>query len=282
MAVEKLFQKLMNDNISGSGYVLDRAVDELCAYAQKNPGIDKAALISSLDALFNRFPHFAILFHFIEEIKSAFSGGERIDPDELSGFLTMYKNRYSEVRKMASQRFLSQVDVKGKTVLLHSNSSAVFDLFRLMSERNLFPGIWQTVSSPAAEGNVQAEKLAGLGFKVNLFHEDAFSLFVHKIDFAIFGADMIFDNSFINKTATYPLCLMMQRFDKPVYLLAEERKRIEEQTVGNETLYKLISEEPKPYNELYPNPVAGVKVHNYYFEQIPISFIEKIFTESDN
>ncbi len=282
MAEEKLFQKLMNDNVSGSGYVLDRAIDELRAYARGHSGITAAELFASLDTLFQRFPHFALLFHFINEIKAAFAGDEKINPDELSGFLTMYENRYSDARNMASRRFLSQVDVKGKTVLLHSNSSAVFDLFRLMVERNLFPCIWQTVSSPAGEGIVQAEKLTGLGFKVNLFHEDAISLFVRKIDFAVFGADIIPDNSFINKTGTYPLCLMMQRFNKPVYLLAEERKRIREKSVGNEMLHTLVSEEPKPYNELYTNPVPGVKVHNYYFEQTPLSLVKKVFTEADD
>ncbi len=273
-----LFEQLTEDNTSGSGAVLNEAVEILLRHAREHAVVDAGELFRALDGLYSAFPNFALLFHFVRSVEESFPRSGKIESGRLERFLTEYKERYRGAQRSASERFLKEIDPRGKNILVHSHSSAVCDLFFLMAERNLFPGIWQTVSSPAGEGAVQAQKLASAGFNINFFHEDALSLFVQKIDFAVFGADMVLNRSFINKTATYPLSLMLRRFDKPVYLLAEKRKIINEEALPEEAVKKLTVEKPKPEYEL-PVVPAGEKitVHNYYFEQIPLTLVTKVF-----
>ena len=148
-----------------------------------------------------------------------------------------------------------------------------------MAARNIFPTIWQTVSSPANEGFIQAGFLKNLGFDVHVFHEDAVSKFITKLDLAIFGADLLWKDSFLNKVGTFPISLIFRHFRKPVYVLAESRKKIDTAKISRERWSKFLSEQPKPVTELSENPARGLSIHNYYFEAVPLSFVNQVFVE---
>ena len=144
-----------------------------------------------------------------------------------------------------------------------------------LSEQNAKPVLWQTLSSPANEGKIQAEKISASGFDVHLFHEDLLSKFIQQIDLAVFGADFVSDTFFINKAGTFSLSLMMQHFHKPVYVLAETRKFFPEKEVIN-----ILNEAHKPPQEI-ASEVNEIQVHNYYFEAIPLALVTKVFTENE-
>lgn len=269
------FRDIFNDRVSGSGSILKKLEDELLTLGSLQPTIPVPELISDLEKLKNVFPQFALFHHFITVLLDYLSSRELLSGDQLTEFIQTYRQKWKGSQSQAAEQLLREVSFQNKNVLLHSNSSAIHCLFDKHSERNEKPVLWQTLSSPANEGKIQAEILNSKGYDVHLFHEDALSKFIHQIDFAILGADFISDTFFINKSGSFPLSLILQHFQKPVYVLAEKRKYLSEKESAE---FNLLKELPKPSDEIAQTS-QNIKIHNFYFEAIPLTLIKKVFTE---
>ncbi len=275
---QNLFSGVMQDNLSGSGKILAQVQQELLSIP---PGekVSVSSLLGRLSKLENRFPHFALLFHFLENFRNFLKDKESLTGNELAVFVWRYQEKWENTQQKAAENLLGQLSLSGKTVLLHSNSSSLQVLFRELKKRAVFPAVWQTVSSPAGEGLRQAEALQELGFTVSVFHEDAIGKFIGHIDLLLLGSDLIWDNAFLNKTGSLPLALVFQHFGKPVYVLAEKRKQISRESVKAERFKQFLQENPKPEEEIFPSRNENIAVYNYYFEAIPLSLITRLFTE---
>ena len=118
-----------------------------------------------------------------------------------------------------------------------------------------------------------------MGFNTNLVHEDALSNFIGKIDMAILGADLILDNRFLNKTGSFPIVLLFNYFKKPVFVLAERRKKISINNIQHHQLQKLTIETEKPAPELFADSDKGIAIHNLYFEFTPLSLVKNVFLD---
>lgn len=273
----KLLNSILNDNFSGSSMVLFKTQEVLLVMGQSGEEIDTSELLKDFSHLKRQFPLFAVLHHFINEMEFFIQQMREIDGEELVQRIENYREQWQDAQHKASEKMLTGLSFERKNVLLHSNSSALQSLFAELAKRKIFPTIWQTVSAPVNEGLLQAKVMKRLGFKVNLFHEVAISKFVRQIDFALFGADVVTDDFFMNKVGTYPLSLMMKQENKPVFVLSEIRKH----RTGEELdLMELLNESPKPTEEI-ANDADGLTVHNYYFDATPLSLIKQVFSESD-
>lgn len=277
--IKDIFSKVLCDNFSGSGQILRSVQQSLLQLAQAEENPDLKALLVQLEKLEHHFPHFALLFHFLNELKMFVVNNPETKGRQLEEFVRQYQLRWENAQQQASENLLKNLSFSGKNILLHSNSSALHNLFETMAARKIFPVVWQTVSSPANEGIVQAEFLKGIGFDIHLFHEDAVSKFISNIDFAVFGADLLWDDSFMNKSGTFPLALLFSHFYKPVYVLAESRKKIHISEIGGERLRDFLDEQPKPAEEITEKSGSGLHVHNEYFEVVPLSLVNQVFME---
>lgn len=273
----KLLNSILNDNFSGSSMILFKTQEVLLLMGQSDEEIDTSELLKEFSHLKRQFPIFAVLHHFINEMEFFIQQMGEIDGDELVQRIENYREQWHDAQRKASEKILTGLSFDRKNILLHSNSSALQSLFAELAKRKIFPTIWQTVSAPVNEGLLQAKVLKRLGFKVNLFHEVAISKFVKELDFALFGADVVTDDFFMNKVGTYPLSLMMKQENKPVFVLSENRKH----RTGEELeLMELLNETPKPAKEITDDP-DGLTIHNYYFDATPLSLIKQVFTESN-
>ena len=270
---------ILTDNFSGSGKILE-AVQKKLKSLPAGEDFPTTTLLNQLDMLEEKFPHFALLFHFFNALREFLNHQTHVNGDQLNRFIEQYQRQWGNARQKAAENFLRQIPVSGKNILLHSNSSAIHHLFLQMASARVFPEVWQTVSSPVNEGVLQADFLQTLGFKVHLFHEDSISHFIHKIDFALFGADLWWNQFFLNKIGTFPLALIFHYFNKPVFVLAEKRKRIPTGYVSSKRFQQMISEKPKPAEEIVPPQTKKkMQVHNFYFETIPAKLVTRFFTE---
>ncbi len=278
--IRDIFSGVLHDNLSGSGQILFLVQQSLLQFGQTEENPEPTALLKQLEKLEQRFPHFALLFHFLNELKTFVVKNPSSKGRLLEEFVRQYRNRWENTQQKASENLLRNLSLSGKNILLHSNSSAIHNLFRVMADRKIFPTVWQTVSSPANEGLKQAEFLNSLGFDVHVFHEDAASKFITNIDLAIFGADLLWDDAFLNKVGTLPLVLIFRHFHKPVYVLAESRKKIDTSEISEKRLRQFLDEQSKPAEEIAEKPVPGIQMHNYYFEAVPLSLVDRSFVEA--
>jgi len=267
-----LFDEIKQDKTSGSGTILKTVQNQLLRLATEE-FVDVDQLTKWLKDLLVYFPQFGLLHHFINEFIQEFGRGHnRINGIVVSSFIQNYINQWKSAKDKASEQILGEIEFKNKTVLLHSNSSAILNLFTHISRNSIKTIIWQTYSSPAGEGIIQAEAIQKLGIETNLFHEDAIGNLIKHIDFAVFGADLILKDQFVNKAGTYPISTTMNHAKKPVYVLADSRKVIDETDHLN-----FFDEPDKPGSEIYHGNNPSIRVHNYYFDFTPLSLVKKLF-----
>ena len=267
---------ILSDNKSGSTTVLNNTVEAVKDYLLRNERIDKALIGNMLNKLLGRHSNFAVLFHFVNSINSELLKDKN---DNLLEFIENYSRKWATSLDSACRNLLEDVDLRNKNVLLHSNSSAIHKLFALLSEKEIPVTVYQTFSSPAGEGKVQAEFIASLGFRVIFIHEDAVGKFIRDIDLAIFGADLITKKGFLNKTGTFPLSLMFNHYKKPVYVPADSRKVIDIDKLPENISEALMKEKEKSTVELWANPPANINPVNFYFEMTPLMLVRRFYFE---
>jgi len=277
---QNLFSGVMQDNFSGSGRILGLVQQELLSVPDQKK-MTVSLLWEQLARLEGHFPHFALLFHFLKNLRDFLKRKEVVTGIQLTGFVRQYQKQWENTQQKASENFLRHVSLSGKNILLHSNSSAIHNLFYLLASKNSGIRVWQTVSSPAREGLKQAGKLRQMGFPVTVFHEDAVGRFMDRMDMLVLGADLVWEDGFLNKTGSLPLTLVFRYFGKPVYVLAEKRKIISHERTEPDRFQRFLEERPGPPEEIFPHAAEGVVVYNYYFEPIPLTQVTRIFTEDE-
>ena len=99
--------------------------------------------------------------------------------------------------KLALQA-LSIIDLNHKTILSHSQSSAVREVFNLNPGSKKKVRVIQTESRPIFEGRFQAANLHRLGYEVKLIPDTGFPRHLDRINMILLGSDAVYENFFIN------------------------------------------------------------------------------------
>ena len=176
-------------------------------------------------------------------------------------------------------RALSFLDMSQKTILTHSQSSAVKEVFRLFPGNRKKIRIIQTESRPAYEGRLQAILLSKLGYEITLVTDVGFTRHLDEVNMILLGADSVYRDYFVNKAGSYALCLSGKNAGIPVYVLADSRKfwsilPPQRQEAG-------YIEAGKPPGEVWEDPPDGIQVENLYFERTPSAWVDGFITETD-
>ncbi|MBD3367320.1 MAG: hypothetical protein GF405_03960 [Candidatus Eisenbacteria bacterium] len=126
-------------------------------------------------------------------------------------------------------------------------------------------------SRPALEGVELASRLAGTGISVRLVSDAAFPAELTDADVLLLGADAVTEQSFVNKTGSYPAALAAREADVPLFVLAQKSKIIPE----------ALCRRPEPGDPagLAPSRPEGVEVVNRLFEAVPLELVRAVITE---
>lgn len=157
-----------------------------------------------------------------------------------------------------------------KTIITHSFSSTVLEVFHLLKNRGVQAIVPE--SRPLCEGGELAERLGQWDIPTTYITDAQVGLFAGRADMAIVGADtLLADGSAINKAGTFLLAMAAHDQDVPFYVCCES--------------FKLCpQEEPPELEEMSPAelgapPWPGVTVSNIYFDVTPAHLITGWCTE---
>lgn len=214
--------QIKKNRVDGSLQILNTTIDVIVNYLSTDV-FSEITLINQLDDLSKTFPDFAILNHFVSGINKA--GNTK---KELLDFISDYKSKWANVDQDISNHFLNRIKVDDLAILLHSNSRTIHALFEEIARRNLSVNVFQTESLPGGEGILQADYLRKLGFKVFMIKDDDVINQIRKLDMFLIGADRIEPENVINKVGSLTIALLFTEKGKPVYVLADSRKIIED------------------------------------------------------
>ena len=275
--------KIKEDHYSGSAEILQQYIDLLKHQYKKGDlrsSIDKNFIIKNLEQLKKNHPTYFLVQHFVNEAILVIRTGKTEWDTNLFNFLKEYELTWKDVNKLIATQTESSFQLIHKTILLHSNSSALKSLMKFNRPDAAKIRIIQTESRPQTEGRVQAKYLAELGYHVTLITDASVALYADMIDMILLGADAIYKDFFVNKTGSHLIALVSQEFGVPLYVLADSRKIWNKQ--DHSSLSQTISEELKPASEIWNNPPEGINPENYYFETIPNKWVDLFITESES
>lgn len=276
---------IIADNQSGSTGILNSVMDLVKDYTQDQGDFRMQLLVDKLNELFIERPNFLVLFHFLNEffLELEDKDIQRTRPEQQASYVKDFAERYQKKwdrnSKTIADAFRKEIDPGRKTFLLHSNSSLIKGIFKELSGQGIPCRIFQTLSSPAGEGKQQARVLQEAGHSVTFITEAEARKFIAEMDFFISGCDGLYKDFFVNKSGSMALALLFRHFGKKTFVAAESRKYVDQEKIPDKLLSKLRMEPPKNPVEIWDDPPKGIKVENYYFEEIPLNLTDGLFTE---
>lgn len=231
---EVQLDKIKGDRQSGSLQILNSAL-KVIQEALSGRDINISDLKTKVVDLSSVFPDFAIINHFVFGIN-----GLGNTKKELLDFISDYELKWHDVDRDISNYFLSRIEVNDTTILLHSNSRTIHTLFDEITKRNLRVNVFQTESHPGREGVLQAEYLRKLGFNVLLINDDDVVDHMNTIDMFLIGADRIEPENIINKVGSLTIAEAFYKAEKPVFVLTDSRKIIENERPVKSLLFEKV------------------------------------------
>jgi translation initiation factor eIF-2B subunit delta len=158
------------------------------------------------------------------------------------------------------------------TVLVHSASKIVESiLFEAKRLKKRFKVVC-TESRPLNEGSEMAYRLSKAGVKTKLITDADIARAINEANFVLTGTDRITETTFINKTGTHTLAILAKQINKPLYVAGETDKILLKRTYP-------VRFTQHNYQEVFDKKNANLTVTNIYFEEIPLSFVDKMIIE---
>ncbi len=288
----KIFKDIGKDHLSGASELSRKTAKAFEIYAEvvdaKNPSEYFKKLLELSKDLISYHLFITPIFNLSNLILSSLSldaSAEQKRKDstvpELKKLTKNLAKDFYEKSFLAEDKIgeIGQNLIKNDSVILtNSFSSSVFSILKrarsldASAQKRKKIKVRVLESRPLYEGRNLAKKLGNLGIDVTLIVDSAMGLFIKDADFVLVGADCVSERFFVNKIGTHPLALLAKNKKIPLYVASEKSKFIPEK-------YRFKSTHQGEITEVYEKKLLNVKVENPYFEEIPISWCERIITE---
>jgi len=159
----------------------------------------------------------------------------------------------------------------GFRIMTYSNSSTVIETFRkAVSEGKRFEVVISE-ARPVREGILMAESLRNMGVPVKLVADSALFQEMEGINMVMVGADALSHKYLVNKIGTRGLAAQARLLGKDLVAIAGSEKVLPS---GIDNYMKVL----RPPDEI-AEPVEGIEIVNYYFDQTPLHLVSRIVTE---
>lgn len=125
---------------------------------------------------------------------------------------------------------------------------------------------------PGMEGRTLAAELAEVGIPVTLVVDALALSSIDQAQLVLIGADHLTSSGVMNKVGSYPLAMMAQSQQVPVYTLCSSEKFL---PPG----YPHFDQVSRSSDQVWDTRPAGVHIENYYFDHTPLSALSGVVTE---
>ncbi len=160
---------------------------------------------------------------------------------------------------------LARKEVAFPVTILSNSSAVVRTLSSGVSGR-----VHQLRGEPVGEGLDSLDEIitGNDSIEGRLLVDSNMKYAVERSKTVLLGTDFIGDEYFLNKTGTYPLCLLAQKRDVKVIVVGDPSKVAPE---GIEPM--VLAKDP---TEVSKRVVPGVEALNFYFERTPLQWVDSL------
>lgn len=275
-------KKFESNNYSGSAELLEQYIEILLYWLDKDElqsSKDRTALTDHIRKLQETHNTLFVLVHFYNQAIRVMNEDHENWKQNLLTFIRDYRNYWSTVNTRLAKQAGSIIELNQKAILTHSQSSAIKEFFQQFKGSRKKLKIYQTESRPVLEGRMQATAISRMGFDVTLIPDVGFARHLDEINIILLGADSVYRKYFVNKAGSYNICLAGKNTGIPIYVLADSRKFWSSLPLERQELEYF--EGKKPAEEIWDDPNEGLNIENFYFEKVPLSWVDGFITESE-
>ncbi len=274
-------ETIREDAIHGSVYLANQALDIVEDFVQRQLYRNRTELIQNLAKLSNALvrakPLMALIYNrtkrvlqFIQNLPKEEKNIQVIKEltlEEIQRIRTEAEENFQKIARLGSRLILDY-----HVVLTHSSSSIIEAIFMEARKQKKRFRVIVTESRPLLEGRDLARRLAEAGIKTRLIPDADITRAVKDAHFVLTGTDRFTETSFINKTGTHAIGIIAEYMNKPFYVAGETDKILLRRTYP----VRFLQGDP---SQLIENPPKALSVDNYYFEETPIDFLQKVVIE---
>ncbi|XP_074649155.1 translation initiation factor eIF2B subunit alpha-like [Tubulanus polymorphus] len=227
------FEQIMKDDLNTSAAVA--AIQTLIQFIKVDPAETLAGLRANLKDAINTLNNFTdssvtsitsgceLFLRFITLASldhSDFNDCKRVLVERGQLFLQTVGTSRKKISKSALP-FITD----GKTILTHSRSRVVLQIFKDAVAENRRFRVFVTESLPDRTGQSMYDELTALGIPTTLILDASIGYVMEKVDFVLMGAEGVAESGgIINKIGTYSVAMCAKELNKPFYVLAESFK----------------------------------------------------------
>jgi len=274
-----LLNDITADHHSGAWEVARKAIQCVESLVQEEAGCSASQLSEKIfkisAAILKAQPGMAQLANFFNTIFNTIDAETSGDAIVLSRKIVGDVRRFRELATNAVDKvaeYGAELIEEDSQVLIHSNSSTIFETISKAANAGKTFQILLTESRPIAEGKVCAAKLAKIGVTGTFFVDAAVSKAVERADLILLGADTLSEISLVNKIGTLAICLLAREMMVPCYSSCESSKFVPQKLIPRR-------EPVRDSLEVWQNPPEGISIDSYYFDEIALELFSGIITE---
>ena len=193
-------------------------------------------------------------------------------PQELDRYAQRTRRAPAALARHALALFGSEPSTALRIVTISFSATVLGALQALAQEQQLHVSCAD--GQPGLEGRRMAERLASAGVEVSHYTDAGLGHALAGATGVLVGADAVTPDWFLNKSGTRMLAAAASSYGVPVYVAASLDK-----FVSRAVAARLEIREESPA-EIWPEPPAGVRVRNPYFETTPLDLVSAVISEA--
>jgi len=274
--------RIREDSVHGSIYLANQALEIVEEFIKLRLYRNRTELLQSLSKLSNALvrakPLMALIYNrtqnvieFIQNTPKEEKNIDNIRDATLKHIENLRKEAEKKVEKIT--RLGSRMIMDHHLVLVHSYSNVVYSILVKAHKLKRRFRVICTESRPANEGSKMAIQLAKAGIKTRLITDANVARAVDEAHFILTGTDRFTETTFVSKTGTRTLAILAKSMNKPLYVAGETDKILLKRTYP----VRFLQSNPK---EIIKEKYGNLTVNNIYFEETPLSHVNKIIIEN--
>lgn len=275
-----LVEEIKSDHVSGASEISRKACSAFVAFSSEVKAKSKEEYFDKLLKLgvdlISAQPYMASVFNLANSI--LYYGEELLPTLSVEEFREFTREKaeefcYNSLSSMQKIAKNGEVLIKeGSKVLTFSSSGSILSILKKAKEEEgkKFEVI-VSESRPMFEGRLLAKFLGNAGIPVTLITDAAMGVFAKEATLFLVGADSISEVTFVNKVGTKYLCFLSKEHKIPLYVACERSKFISDGWRFKPMIWG-------DAREVLDFELLNVKVENPYYEEILLSYCQKVVT----
>ncbi|MBU4484351.1 hypothetical protein KKA47_02905 [bacterium] len=271
---QEVMAKLKEDRVSGAQQVTLKIIEDAMEMVRlahhRSPEEFQQIMISFAKEVLKIQPTMAPLINLCNDICLTVENDPT--PDVIKKTLAVHKVQLKEHFQPAIKKCAERLPKTG-TIFTYSMSSSVLATLLAASKSGKKHHVVVSESRPSNEGITMARELARAKIPVTVTSDMGLLNRLHEANCVIVGADAVTQKGVWNKIGTGALARLARDLKIPFYCVVTSDKFL---SPGLDDLLKIHDADPK---EIWKSPNPYATVENRYYEEVPLKFFGKIFSE---